>query len=244
MIYDILIVVQKELKELLFQRGQERSNTIRILIFVVIFGILLPLQNGIRAITSSTGLIFWAWIPYILISGITADSFAGERERHTLETLLASRLSDRAILFGKLGAVVGYGWGLTILTILVSLVTINLVYWQGKLLLYSASLFGLILLISLLVAVFTAGLGILVSMNAPSTRAAQQTMSILVFVLMIPLFLISLLPQRLLVQVNGLVSGVSPSAFTGGLVSMLFLIDTALIAYSLVRFRRSKLIID
>ena len=100
------------------------------------------------------------------------------------------------------------------------------------------------LLISLLVAVFTAGLGILVSMNAPSTRAAQQTMSILVFVLMIPLFLISLLPQRLLVQVNGLVSGVSPSAFTGGLVSMLFLIDTALIAYSLVRFRRSKLIID
>jgi len=33
-----------------------------------------------------------------------------ERERHTLETLLASRLSDRAILFGKNGAAIGYSF--------------------------------------------------------------------------------------------------------------------------------------
>ena len=58
--------------------------------------------------------------------GRVADSFAGERERHTLETLLASRLPDRAILFGKVLAAVGYGWVLVMLMLVLSLVTVNL----------------------------------------------------------------------------------------------------------------------
>ncbi|MEI7849456.1 MAG: ABC transporter permease [Chloroflexota bacterium] len=244
MLYDILCVLQKEFKELLFQRGQVRGNSLRILIFVGVFGILMPLQNGPTALTPNAGLVFWAWIPYILISSITADSFAGERERHTLETLLASRLSDRAILFGKLAAVIGYGWGLTILTLMVSALTINLANWQGHILFFPALLFGVILLISLEVSVFTAGLGILVSMHSSTTRAAQQTMSILIFVLLVPLFLLSLLPQKLLIQLNGLAAGINAAQVTGGLVTILFLLDAALIAYSLARFQRSKLILD
>jgi ABC-type Na+ efflux pump permease subunit len=38
------------------------------------------------------------------------DSIAGERERQTLETLLASRLPDRAILLGKVAAITLLGW--------------------------------------------------------------------------------------------------------------------------------------
>jgi ABC-2 type transport system permease protein len=128
MITDIVTIMRKELKEMLFQRGQGRSSSIRMLIFIGVFGILLPMQNGIRSLTSPVGMVFWLWIPYMLISGVTADTFAGERERHTLETLLASRLSDRSILFGKLGAVIGYGWGMTLITILVNLLTVNLVF--------------------------------------------------------------------------------------------------------------------
>ena len=41
------------------------------------------------------------------------DPLPRERERHTLETLLASRLSDRAILLGKIGAAVGFEWVIT-----------------------------------------------------------------------------------------------------------------------------------
>ena len=113
MIIDIGTVMRKELKELLFQREQGRSSSIRLLIFIGIFGIVLPLQNGINSLTSPFSMVFWLWIPYMLISGVTADTFAGERERHTLETLLASRLSDRSILFGKRSEVIGYGWGMT-----------------------------------------------------------------------------------------------------------------------------------
>ena len=37
--------------------------------------------------------VMWMWFSLLLVINVVADSFAGERERHTLETLLASRLS-------------------------------------------------------------------------------------------------------------------------------------------------------
>lgn len=47
------------------------------------------------------GIPFFLLIP-LLISGIvTADSFAGERERNTLETLLAAPLREHELLLGK-----------------------------------------------------------------------------------------------------------------------------------------------
>jgi ABC-2 type transport system permease protein len=244
MIRDIGIIIDKELKELLFQRGHERGNIIRLLILIGFFGVLLPIQNGAKLLTSMASLVFWSWIPYIMISGITADTFAGERERHTLETLLVSRLSDRAILFGKLGAVISYGWGLTIITILVNLVTLNLAFWQGHIMFYPASLFGLILLVSLLVAFFTAGLGIIISLRSTSARSAQQTMSVLMFALMIPLFMLTLLPANVLAGISTLVSGINPSQFIGVFVATLFFIDVGLILFSISRFRREKLIGD
>lgn len=50
------------------------------------------------------------YFPLVLTLTMVADSFAGERERHALETLLASRLSDRAILLGEAAALTSYGW--------------------------------------------------------------------------------------------------------------------------------------
>jgi ABC-2 type transport system permease protein len=244
MITDIVSIMRKELKEILFQRGQGRSSSIRMLIFIGVFGILLPLQNGIQALTSPAGMMFWLWIPYMLISGITADTFAGERERHTLETLLASRLSDRAILFGKLSAVISYGWGMTLLTILVNLITVNLFFWQGSAVFYPPLLLGVILLVTLQISVFSAGLGVVISLRSPTTRAAQQTMSILVFVLIIPLLLLSFLPPRILAGINALLSNVNIAQLVIGAIIILFVVDGALIMFNLAQFRRDKLVSD
>lgn len=244
MFTDILTILQKELTELLFQRGQGRSTSIRMLIFVGVFGILLPLQNGIEGIQSPVNLAFWAWIPYLLVSGVTADTFAGERERHTLETLLASRLSDRAILFGKLAAVVAYGWGITLAAVLLSLVTVNIAYWQGTLTLYPAALFALILALSLLIAVFAAGLGIAISLRAATARAAQQTMSIIMFVLLIPLFALSFLPREILASLDVFLEGLNPSQLVIGALVFLLAFDAGLLAYALKQFQRAKLVSD
>ena len=49
-----------------------------------------------------------------------------ERERHTLETLLSTRLSDHTILLGKIGATVSYAWGMTQIVLLIALVPVNI----------------------------------------------------------------------------------------------------------------------
>jgi len=244
MITDIATIMRKELKEMLFQRGQGRSGTIRTLIFIGVFGILLPLQSGIKGLTSPAGMVFWLWIPYMLISGVTADTFAGERERHTLETLLASRLSDRAILFGKLAAVISYGWGMTLITILVNLITVNLVFWQGSVVFYPPLLLGVLLLVTLQISVFSAGLGVVISLRSATTRAAQQTMSILVFVLLIPLFLLSMLPKNILFWVGGLLANINVTQVVTIAIMLLFVVDVGLILYNMAQFQRAKLISD
>lgn len=150
MIKDIKTVIWKEWKEVLlqqsgFQRGTGRfklgSGILGFLILLGVLGILMPLQMERKWVESPFALITYTWILMVMIMAVVADSFAGERERHTLETLLASRLSDKAILFDKMGAIVGYSWGLTIICLLLGLVSINLSHWNGELLVYPANIF-------------------------------------------------------------------------------------------------------
>jgi len=47
------------------------------------------------------GIPFFLLIPLLISGIITSDSFAGERERNTLEALLAAPIRDRDLLLGK-----------------------------------------------------------------------------------------------------------------------------------------------
>ena len=106
---DLRTVLWKELHEIPRQSSGRRGGPMGILVTIGIIGVFLPLQAGLRFLNpSQLGIIIV--LPVMLILAVIADSFAGERERHTLETLLASLLSDRAILFGKIVAAVSWGW--------------------------------------------------------------------------------------------------------------------------------------
>ncbi len=243
-IRDIGTVIWKEMKELLFQRGNMRGGWVSLLIVVAVFGILLPLQSGRAWVESPVGLAMWAWVPFILVSSVITDSFAGERERHTLETLLASRLSDRAILFGKVGAAVAYGWGFCLANMVVGLITVNLVHGQGQLLLYPAPIALGIIVLSFLVAALASEVGVLISLRSATVRQAQQTFSIVNLILFIPLFLLPVLPDewklriaQALMQTD--VYGIALAAF-----GVLFVADVLLLAAAMARFQRSKLILD
>ena len=106
MIADVLTVAWKEWRELLQLGGSHRGGRFSLVILVLVFGVFLPFQSGAEWVESPATVFYWGWVPLMLVSGAVADSFAGERERHTLETLLASRLPDRAILLGKMAAAV------------------------------------------------------------------------------------------------------------------------------------------
>src|SRR5262249_31553150 len=115
----------------------------------------------------------------IVITAVIADAFAGERERHTLETLLASRLSDRSILFGKIAACIGYGWLISFLSIIVGAVTVNVANWKGTVLVYHDAASWLVLLFGPpLLGGIIATAGVLVSLRAATVRQAQQTLGV------------------------------------------------------------------
>ena len=170
-------MTQKEWKELLRQRGSLRGGFFGVLVFMGVLGILLPIQFGAEWVESASQMIIWGWLPFLLVSGVIANSFAGERERHTLETLLASRLSDRAILFGKVAAAISYGWGLSMACMLLGLITVNVVHGKGQLLMYDWEIGLGTIVFSFLIAALGSGLGILVSLRASTVRQAQQTFS-------------------------------------------------------------------
>ncbi|MEJ2149825.1 MAG: ABC transporter permease subunit [Chloroflexota bacterium] len=243
MINDIMTLLWKESREVLEQGGRRGRYTP--LIFLAVFGIFMPLQFGRDMIETPVVLLFFSWVPLFLVSSVVADSFAGERERHTLETLLASRLSDRAILLGKLFTAIGYGWGLTILSLMVGLVTVNVVYWSGAVLLYPAyiALGGVVL--SLLAAGVAAGAGVLVSLRAATVRQAQQSISLGVMVLVFgPTLGLQFLPAAWQTRLAGWLSGANLTSVVLGVVGVLLVLNVVLFVVVSARFQRTTLILD
>jgi ABC-2 type transport system permease protein len=241
-IEDIWTMILKESKELLAQGGSRRSSRLGLLFTVGFPGVLLPAEIGRSWVESSTALFVAIWFPLFMVISLIADSFAGERERHTLETLLASRLSDRAILFGKVAAAVAYGWGLTLVILLLGLVTVNLFHGHGKLLLYPAATgFGAIGM-SLLVTTLAAGAGVLVSLRAATVRQAAQTLSIGVSLLFfVPIVLAQALPIEWRRRILDALNAAQGADVLVSVALVLIGLDVALLAIAAARFKRARL---
>ncbi len=238
MIGDIWAVMWKEWKELLQGDGRGRLG---LLAFLGVFGVFMPLQVGRDWAASPLVPVAAVWVSLFLVTTVVSDSFAGERERHTLETLLASRLPDRAILFGKVGTAVAYGWGLTVLGLLLSLVTTNVAYRAGRPLLFPAAIGLGAVVLSFLGAGLAAGAGVLISLRAASVRQAQQTMS---FTLMALIFGIGFggqaLPDAWKVRLAQTLAGMDASLALLVSAGALVLLDFGLLAAAMHRFRRAR----
>lgn len=246
MIADIMTVMWKEIRELSLQRSGLRGGRVGLLVLIAVFGILLPLQSGREWLTAPTTILLWAWVPFILVNSVVADSFAGERERHTLETLLASRLSDRAILIGKICSAIVYGWGITLIGVVVALVTINIAHGAGELLFFPPLNGIAIFTLSFLIAWLAAGLGVLVSLRATSVRQAQQTLSLAFLFLLVPLLILPLFPENTQVQATVVNALQSLDYQTIGIIAaaILLVLDLLLLGVALRRFNRARLILN
>lgn len=238
---DAVAVAWKEWRELLGQR--RLRGKMGMVLFAAAFGIVLPLVNGPVWITAPTVAIAWSWVPMFLVTTVIADAIAGERERHTLETLLASRLSDQAILFGKIGAAVGYACALTALSLILGVVTVNLANSRGGLLFYSLSAVLLMIVLGLLGAVFVAAIGVLISLRAATVRNAQQTLGgAIMAMLLVPLVTARLLPAAWKHSVTS--SAVSGAGFAFVGLAAFAALDICAVALAMVRFKRGRLIAE
>jgi len=127
---DISTVIWKETKELFSQGGI--LGYLTPLILLAVGGVVYPLISWSSWMQlGSLEIPFILFLTYQLIVASAADSFAGERERHTLETMLASRMPDHAILLGKVGTLVGYGWGMNFSQLLLGWLAGNVSFAKG-----------------------------------------------------------------------------------------------------------------
>jgi ABC-2 type transport system permease protein len=235
---DLLTMMWKESKDLLFQGGWRAW--IRPVLLVGILGVYLPLQFGLGWLElSPIEMYVILWIPFSVIISFIGDAIAGERERHTLETLLASRISDRAILLGKVIVTVGYAWGMALVSLLLGLVLVNLLSGHGSWAFYHPlDVFLEALALSLLSCVLGASAGVLISLRSATVRQAQQILSVGTLVLIFGgIFALRALPASF-------VSSLSYSQFLLLVIAVLAVLDAILLGWSLVSFQRSRLIVS
>jgi ABC-2 type transport system permease protein len=244
MFSDILTVIWKERKGLFRVRGR-RAQALLGMFSPVLLAIYFPLQEGAEWVESPLSLLLAFIAPLILVGMSIPDSFAGERERHTLSTLLASRLSDRAILFGKIATSVGFGWGATLVLLAISLVTVNVANWGGGVLFYKPSILLAGLGLGFLMAMLTATAGVLFSLRAATVQQAQQT---LMAVLLIPPMLLQFGLMAILGSESGrarlreVLASVSFEQIVLVIVAVLAVLSSGLFLAAMARFKRARLV--
>ena len=237
---DILTVMWKERKGLFRFRGS-RTRFFLVLLSPVLFAIYFPWSVGPDWVEEVPSVFIAAVIPIILVGITIPESFAGERERHTLETLLASRLPDRAILFGKLAVSLGFAWLVTLGVMLLSLVTVNVVHGEGELLFFKPIIAFADLALSFLMATLCAGVGVLVSMRSATVQEAAQT---LMAIFLVPAMILQMVLLVFIDQLRDTLKNLDGTQVLLIFVAVLLVLDLAVFAAALKRFQRARMSLD
>src|SRR5512140_1195484 len=117
MMTQMLVILRKEWKDIessFFSFHNLFVGIWPIFLFCAAFGVYEPLRLGVDWLGSPL-MVFSisVLIPFVAIGYISPYSFVGERLRGTLEPLLATPVSDQALMFGKIGIAVLYGLGVS-----------------------------------------------------------------------------------------------------------------------------------
>jgi len=125
---------------------------------------------------------FFLIIPLMASSVIASDSFAGEKERKTIEGLLATPLSDSELMLGKILVSFVPSMGVTLLAFTAySIVTDVLGYGLfRRLIMPNLNWLVLILGVAPLVALAAIGLTVMISARVKGFREAQQISVVLI----------------------------------------------------------------
>jgi ABC-2 type transport system permease protein len=236
---DVATVMWKEWREIKAQ-SEFSPATVRIaaIVLALVIGGVAALGGPSLLRTPITFVAVWA--PLIGVMSTICESFAGERERHTLETLLASRLSSESLLAGKIAVHVVYGWAMALaLVFLFTLGANALTLKNGFVLPPAAVLYSVLVLTPLLIFVLAAA-GVLVSLRAPTVRVAQARLVSAFMLIFITIALTSLLMPRSWKE-----AAKAPHTMAIALGAWTFILlaaDVALLLAAYARFQRDKLI--
>lgn len=217
-----LIIAKHELKQVL---REPQFLIPYLLVPALTIGIysFVVLHEGIDPEVSAASSRMIILVVGVLITSMTlmlcADSFAGEKERNSLEILLCSPISLRGLFFGKL-------LGILPIPILLGWIAQFMIYalsntWGFS---FITGLMGLqLLLLTPVSSLFLCSVTIFISLRMQTVRSAAQVASLIV---LLYLFFIQFTSTWFF----------ESSLFAFVLLIMLFLISVVIIAGSVIRF--------
>jgi sodium transport system permease protein len=191
----------------MLDRYGERSGALRLLARGLSPSVMRPVVIAERDQSTPQGRsgLMFGMLPYFFILGafiggmaLAIDTTAGERERQSLEPLLANPVPRGRILAGKLMATTAFAVTTVMLSIIAFSIAgrfmptdrIGMVLTIGMRFLFST------LFVMLPLAMLLASLQTMVAAFARSYREAQTYLSLLMFVPVIPTLMLSILPIK------------------------------------------------
>ena len=239
---DILTIMRKEWRELLNASGSGSTTRINITVGAA----MLLFCAGLAAIMPSDVVIHPAvltvtLIPYIVILAAVVDSFPGERERHTLETLLASAIPDEALLLGKILASVVWSWLFVLLILAAVLIGANVKSYP---VMYPRSTLLAVLIATPLALTLFSTVGVLICMKLPTVRAAQPRVTAMFMGLFILAVILGrVMPDEWRQQAKRMMLNESSRLYAFATqAAILVVLNLLLLVFAMLRFRRSRLI--
>ena len=175
---------------------------------------------------------FFLLVPVMVSTVVAANSFAGEKERRTLEGLLYTPVSDSELVVGKISAAfvptIVFTWGcFAVYTAIVDLLGIPVV---GQLFFPTASWWVLMLLLVPAVSLLVISIVVLISAKA---RGFQEANAIGGSVILPVIGLVAAQASGLMVLSSGLIAA----------TALLFALVDAALLYLIVRvFKRSRIV--
>ena len=144
-----------------------------------------------------------SFLPYLLIfsgflggAALVIDATAGERERQSLEPLLATPAPRTAIMSGKIAAACVFGMGSLVLSLVAFKISFQIAPHLGIHLDVSISTLLKLLIVLAPVVVLGTTLLTLIAASAKSVKEAQSYMSVLILLPMIPTLLLMVNPVK------------------------------------------------
>ena len=152
---------------------------------------MLPADNGVRSqqqrifglILNNIMPVFFLMIPIMASSVMAASSFVGEKEKHTLETLLYSPLSLKQMFQAKILAGFSVGMMVSYISFAAMMLVLELEVFllTGEAILPSSSWLAIMLLIAPAISIIAIAVTVRSSAKAQTIEEAQQRAVFLVF---------------------------------------------------------------
>ncbi len=133
---------------------------------------------------------FFLIIPLMASSVISSDSFAGEKERRTIEALLATPITDGELFMGKILVSFVPSMMVTAISFVLYTATVDILAYEmfGRLLLPNLGWAMLIFCLAPTVALASIGLTVMVSSRVRGFREAQQISVVLIVPVLMLIF--------------------------------------------------------